>query len=114
MNREPDLDQPETDIIEKGRQLASRATSSARAGGRRAKELARHRAKEVREQAERYADVAEHQLQVAQRRVSGTLREKPITTLLAVAGAALLLSALFAARAPTALTRAADRVRREL
>lgn len=107
---EPDLDPREL----AGSERARRGRRSLRDAAEGAKELVRDRAEDVREQSRRYADVAGRQLDVAQRRATDTLREKPVTTTLAVLGAAFLVGAVFAARSPRTLKRIADTVRREL
>lgn len=76
--------------------------------------VVRDRAQDLRAQTQHYADAAGRQLEVAQHRVASTVRDKPVTTTLAVLGAALLVGAMFAARSPGALRKAVNTVRREI
>ena len=107
---QPDIDPRESDVSER----TGHTRRSLRQAGRDAEELVRDRAEDVRRQSRDYADAAGRQLEGVQRRVSDKLREKPVTTTLALLGAALLVGAMFAARSPGAVKRAAENVRREL
>jgi hypothetical protein len=82
--------------------------------GDNAKELVRDRVEDVRRQSRNYADAAGRQIDVAQRGVADTVREKPVTAGLALLGAVLLIGVAFAARSPSTLKRIASTVRREL
>ncbi|MDP8915641.1 MAG: hypothetical protein M3M95_00270 [Pseudomonadota bacterium] len=97
---------------ESGTQRASRSLHAVREAAREGKDLVRDRAEDLREESRHYADVAGRQLDLAQRTVTDTLREKPVAATLAVLGAALLIGAAFAARSPGALKRIAGMVRR--
>ena len=77
-------------------------------------DVVRDRAQDLRAQTQHYADTAGRQLEVAQQRVASTVRDKPVTTTLAVLGAALLVGAMFAARSPGAFRNAVNTVRREI
>lgn len=79
-----------------------------------ARTLLRERAGDVREQSRRYADIAGRELSAVPRRVTDTVRDKPVTTAVAVLGAAVLVGAFFILRSPGTVKRLADRVRREL
>lgn len=99
---------------ETGSGRASRHLQAVREAAHEAKDLVRDRAEDLREESRRYAEVAGRQLDVAQRRVTDTIRERPVTATLAVLGAALLIGAAFAARSPRTLKRIAGTIRREL
>src|SRR3712207_4356239 len=75
-----------------------------------AKELLQERTADVRDLSRRYADVAGRRIGTAGRSVTGVVREKPVTTTLAVLGAALLVGAFFAARSPGTLKKLAATV----
>ena len=72
----------------------------------------RERAGDLGEHGRQYADAAGRQLSAAQRRVTETVREKPVTTAtLVLVGVAFLAGAFIALRSPETVRRLTDRIR---
>ena len=100
--------------LETRRDEAGRGRRSLKETALEARTLLRERAGDIGEQSRHYAEIAGRQLGSAQRRVTETVREKPVATVtVALLGTAFLVGLVFALRSPETVKRLADRVRRE-